>query len=801
MTNLPKLYREVRSKLPLINLSLISLGLLGVLAPAHASSSAQPTPVFPNVEHVKSKDGVDYYDLNRNNQRDGFEDWRLSPRERATSLLSLMTLEEKVLQLTQLSNPADPTGPAPDDDEAEVKHRLLKTGLVGSVLNASGKQDIENLQRFATQNSRLGIPMVFAMDVVHGYETIFPIPLAEASSWDLALLEKSAQLAAKEASAQGLNWTFAPMVDISRDPRWGRVMEGAGEDPYLGTQVAIARVNGFQGDDLAASNTIAATLKHFAGYGFGEGGRDYDSAEIGAHTLHNVVLPTFKTVIEESNAASVMNGFNTLNGVPSTSDAYLQRTLLKGEWGYEGLVVSDWKSIQELVAHGVAANDQQAAQLALSAGSDMDMESTLYSQHLAQLINKGSVSQAQLDDAVKRVLVLKIKLGLFEDPFKYLRQSETQIQSTLEQAQAFALELAEASVVLLKNQQHTLPLTKNDNIAVIGALASDKDAPLGNWRGKGSAGSAISLVEGLQAKGLNFAYAKGAEVQVGPSNFIFPVKVNNDDRSGFAQAVDAARNADKVLMVVGETAYLSGEGRSRAHLGLPGLQQELLEAVHAVNPNIVMVVMSGRPQVLSWADKNIPAILQAWHLGSQSGNALANILTGEANPSGKLPMTFPRAEGQIPIYYNHLSSGRPGPLPLIFWRHYADEKVTPLYPFGHGLSYTEFAYSNLNAAIEGEKVVVSVDVTNTGKMSGKEVVQLYIRDLVSYVSRPVKELKGFEKILLNAGAKQRVSFTLDADALGYINSQGQKYFEPGEFTFFVGSSSDTSLATNLVVNL
>ncbi|GGY37872.1 beta-glucosidase BglX [Parvularcula lutaonensis] len=713
--------------------------------------------------------------------------------EKAEALLQQMTLEEKVGQLTQYSEAWDVTGPAPTGDVAREKFEHVETGMVGSMLNVIGAERVRKIQDYAVENSRLGIPMIFAYDVIHGHKTAFPIPLAEAASWDLEMIELSARIAAREAAAQGLNWTFAPMVDISRDPRWGRVMEGAGEDPYLGSKIAVARVRGFQGEDLSDPLTIAATAKHFAAYGFAEAGKDYNAADIGTVTLWNVVFPPFKAAIDDANVRTVMNAFNTLNGIPATADEWLQRDVLKGKWDFDGFVISDWGSAVEMIDHGVAADREDAAFLAMKAGSDMDMESYVYRDHLKDLVEAGKIDEELVDDAVRRVLTVKYELGLFDDPYRYIDEGrEASLLFTDEHREA-SLKMAERSVVLLKNEGSLLPLKEGESIALIGALAADKDSPLGNWRGQAEKGSAVSLMEGFEAAGIDFTYAEGAAVETGDAGFATEVEVNLDDRSGFAEAVEAAQSADKVVIVLGEDALQSGEGRSRADLGFPGVQQELLEAVHAANPNTILVVMSGRPLILTWADENVPAIVQAWHLGHEGGHALTNVLTGAYNPSGKLPMTFPRSVGQIPIYYNHLNTGRPGPRDVVFWQHYIDESNDPLYPFGHGLSYTEFDYSRLRVRNRGDQVEVSVRVRNTGDVEGEEVVQLYIRDRVASIARPVRELKGFEKVSLKPGEARRVSFTLTDEELGFYGPRGDYRVEPGAFDVFVGGSSEADL--------
>ncbi len=713
------------------------------------------------------------------------------------ALVEQMTIEEKVGQLTQFNGFWDVTGPAPTGEDQQRKFEVVEAGLIGSMLNVIGTEDVKAIQDYAVNNSRLGIPVLFGYDVIHGHETIFPLPLAEAASWDLEMMEETARVAAVEAAAQGINWTFAPMVDVSRDARWGRVMEGAGEDPFLGSRIAVARVNGFQGDDLSAPDTIAATLKHLAGYGFAESGKDYNAAEVGTVTLFNTILPPFKAGIEEANARTVMNAFNTVNGIPATADSFLQRDILKGEWAFDGFVISDWGSAREMIDHGFAADEEDAARLAMTGGSDMDMESYVYLEHLANLVEAGDVSIDHVDDAVRRVLRVKFELGLFDDPYRYIDTEREASSLFTDEHRQIALNMAERSIVLLKNEGNLLPLKTDQSIAVIGALAADKDSPIGNWRAQGDGHSAVSLVEGFEAVGLNFTYSEGVAVEIGDAGFPNEVQVNVTDRSGIPGAVEAAKAADIVVLVVGEDALQSGEGRSRAFLGLPGLQQELAEAVVEANPTTVMVVMSGRPLVLTWADENVPAIVQAWHLGHESGHALTNVLLGAYNPSGKLPVTFPRSVGQMPIYYNHLNTGRPGPRTEVFWSHYTDESNAPLYPFGHGLSYTSFEYSRLRVRQKGDHVDVTVTVRNAGSVTGEEVVQLYLRDRVASVSRPVRELKGFEKISLDPGERQRITFTLSPSELGFYNPRGTFVVESGDFDVFVGGSSATELTRSI----
>ncbi|MGB0779920.1 MAG: beta-glucosidase BglX [Flavobacteriaceae bacterium] len=718
---------------------------------------------------------------------------------KVAELLSKMTLEEKIGQMNQYNGFWNFTGPSPQGGDAKVKYDHLRKGLVGSMLNVRGVKDVRSVQKIAVDESRLGIPLIFGFDLIHGYKTVFPIPLAEAASWDLSAIELSAQLSAKEASAAGINWTFAPMVDITRDARWGRVMEGAGEDPYLGSLVAAARVRGFQGNDLSAPSTIAATAKHFAAYGFAEAGRDYNTVDIGLNTLHNVVLPPFKATVD-AGIKTFMNSFNDLNGIPATADAYLQRKILKGDWGFDGFVVSDWGSTREMIDHGYAKDRKHAGELAVLGGSDMDMESSIYINELEALIKEKKISIAQIDDAVSRILKVKFELGLFDDPYLYCNEDlEKQITGAKEIVDA-TLEVAKKSIVLLKNENNTLPLKKKgQKIGLIGPLAADKNSPLGNWRIAAENNTAVSVLEGMQMyKGNSLVHTQGVRlVDKIPAGFHEEVVINTTDRTGFEAAVKLAKKVDVVVMVLGEYGFQSGEGRSRSKLGLPGLQQELIEKVAAVNSNIVLVVMNGRPLILNWAADNVPAIVEAWHLGTQSGNAIAQVLYGDYNPSGKLPMSFPRSVGQLPLYYNHKSTGRPGAdgedAGSVFWSHYGDEKNSPLFPFGFGLSYTQFEYSQMQLSAttlnRGESITASVEVKNTGKVKGKEVVQLYLQDPYASATRPIKELKGFQMVELDPGEGKQVSFTITEADLKFYSAKQVWEAESGTFHLFIGSDS------------
>jgi len=723
--------------------------------------------------------------------------------QKVTRLLNQMTLEEKIGQMNQYNGFWDLTGPAPSNGDAAKKYEHLRKGYVGSMLNLRGVENVRKIQKIAVEETRLGIPLIIGFDVIHGYETLSPIPLAESASWDLEAIKKSAEVAAEEAAAAGINWTFAPMVDISRDARWGRVMEGAGEDPYLGSKIAFARVQGFQGSDLSHHSTLAACAKHFAAYGFAESGREYNTADIGTSTLNNSVFPPFQATVD-AGVRTFMNSFNELNGIPATGNTYLQRDILKGKWEFDGFVVSDWGSIEEMIPHGYAKDNKHAAQMAVNAGSDMDMESYLYVNELADLVREGTVKEAYIDDAAKRILRVKFELGLFDDPYKYCdaqREKEVIGQQAFHEA---SLDMAKKSIVLLKNEDQLLPLKKQgQKIALIGALASDKTSPLGSWRIAAKDNSAVSVLEGMQAyTGNQLTYAKGTDVSLGKTKFTEEVKINTTDKSEFTQAIAVAKKADVVVMVLGEIGYQSGEGRSRTELGLPGVQQELLEAVYNVNKNIVLVLNNGRPLVLNWHQEHLPAIVEAWQLGTQSGNAIAQVLYGDYNPSGKLPMSFPRAVGQIPIYYNHKNTGRPiMPTPsTVFWSHYQDVENTPLYPFGFGLSYTTFEYSDLQAqVVSTNEVNVSVTLRNTGTFTGKEVVQLYLKDHYASVTRPVRELKGFELVSLEPNEHKKISFKLTEKELGFYNNAGDFVLEPGDFSIFVGGDSTTNLQSKITL--
>ena len=717
------------------------------------------------------------------------------------SILNLMTLDEKIGQMNQYNGFWDATGPNPEGGEQLKKYESLKKGLVGSMLNVRGVDEISAIQKIAVNETRLGIPLIFANDVIHGYKTLSPIPLAESASWDLKEIENSARIAALESSAAGTNWTFAPMVDISRDPRWGRVMEGAGEDTYLASLIAKARIKGFQGDDLSKHNTVAATAKHFAAYGFSESGRDYNTVDIGDNTLNNVIYPPFISSVD-AGVATVMTGFNDLDGIPVTGNSELIKGTLRNKWSFEGVVISDWGSIREMIPHGYAKNADNAAELAIKAGTDIDMESNIYVRKLKKLIIEDIIDEKLIDNSVKKILRLKFDLGLFEDPFKYLnKEREKEILNSPELQNA-VLQMAKKSIVLLKNSDNLLPLKKEDlKIALIGPLANDKNSPLGNWRTNSDNNTAVSVLEGMvKYIGNEIIYEKGADLILNPGGIVkFSEKIiiNENDKSGFDSAKIAASKSDIAIVVIGEDGFQSGEGRSRSKIDIPGVQLDLLKEIYKVNNKVVLILMNGRPLDLSWADENIPAILETWQLGSQTGNAIAQVLYGDYNPSGKLPMSFPRNAGQIPVYYNHKSTGRPGPKKVVFWSHFNDVSNTPLYPFGYGLSYTSFKYSNLKIDkkfLNANQVInVSILLENTGKLKGREVVQLYIKDKFGSITRPVRELKGFKLVDLEPGEKTQVNFKISEPMLKFYNAEKNWESELGVFEIFIGPDSNADL--------
>jgi beta-glucosidase len=693
---------------------------------------------------------------------------------RINALLARMTLAEKLGQLQQLDGEAN--------GNFRPEHRdLARKGLLGSTINVRGVQRTNELQAIAMKESRLKIPLIFGFDVIHGYRTIFPVPLGEASSWDPAAAEKSASIAAAEARSAGVHWTFAPMVDIARDARWGRIVEGSGEDTYLGAIMARARVRGFQGPDYSAPDRVLACAKHWVAYGAAEAGRDYNPTDMSERTLREVYLPPFKAAREEG-VGTFMSAFNDLNGVPASANPFTLTTVLRNEWKFDGFVVSDYTSVQELINHGLAADEQDAAREALNAGVDMEMVSRLYNKHGAELLRSGRVSLATINEAVRRILRIKFRLGLFDRPYADEGRERSALLSP--ENLAAAREIASRSQVLLKNDHETLPLSKEvKSIALVGPLANDQKDMLGSWTGDGDVANAVTLLDGIKAKvspATKINYAKGCDI-------------DGDATNGIDEAVRAARKSDVVIVAVGESADMSGEASSRASLDLPGRQLDLVKAVQATGKPLIIVLMNGRPLTINWIAENTPAILETWFGGTQAGNAIADVLFGDVNPGGKLPVTFPRTVGQEPLYYNHKNTGRPPDAKNKYSSKYLDVSWTPLFPFGYGLSYTQFQLSNLRLSQRSirpdGRLTVSVEVTNTGKRTGDEVVQLYIRDVAASVTRPVRELKGFQRVTLRPGEKRMVEFTLTPALLGFYNREMRFVVEPGEFKVMVGSSS------------
>ncbi|GIQ59410.1 glycosyl hydrolase [Flavobacterium collinsii] len=705
--------------------------------------------------------------------------------QKVNALLKKMTLEEKIGQLNQYTGDNAATGPITINANKQAE---IKAGLIGSMLNVVGTRYTRQYQELAMQ-SRLKIPLLFGQDVIHGYKTTFPIPLAEAASWDLAAIELAARVAATEASASGIHWTFAPMVDIARDPRWGRVMEGAGEDTYLGSKIAYARVKGFQGNKLGDLNSVMACVKHFAAYGAAVGGRDYNSVDMSERMLLETYLPPFKAALD-AGAATFMNSFNDLNGIPATANVHLQRDILKGKWNFQGFVVSDWGSIGEMVAHGYSKDLKAAALAAITAGSDMDMESNAYRYHLAELVKEGKVAVDLIDDAVKRILRKKIELGLFEDPYRYSDQKRADKALSNPENRKAALEVAQKSIVLLKNDNETLPISKNvKTIAFIGPMVKEYKANMGFWSVELPEVDydkwVISQWDGLQnkvGKNTKLLYAKGCEV-------------DGDNKDGFAEAVATAKQADVVILSIGERRDMSGEAKSRSDLRLPGVQEDLVKAIQATGKPVVVLINAGRPLVFNWTADNVPAIVYTWWLGTEAGNAIANVLFGDYNPSGKLPMTFPREVGQVPIYYNHFSTGRPpkDEDAKNYVSAYIDLKNSPKFPFGYGLSYTKFNYADLKLSStkmkNKETIKISFQLSNVGKVAGEEVVQLYLKDKFGSVVRPVLELRDFQKVKLNAGESKTIEFTIDKEKLSFYNNKLEWTAEPGDFEVMIGASS------------
>jgi beta-glucosidase len=719
-----------------------------------------------------------------------------------SDLISKMTLSEKLGQLNLPTAGDITTGQANSSDIG----KKIEEGKVGGLFNIKTVQKIRDVQKIAVEKSRLKIPLLFGMDVIHGYETTFPIPLGLSSTWDMKLIEQSAQIAAKEASADGINWTFSPMVDLSRDPRWGRVSEGSGEDAYLGSQIAKAMVNGYQQNDLSKNTTLMACVKHFALYGAPEGGRDYNTVDMSRIRMYNEYFPPYKAAVD-AGVGTAMASFNEVDGVPATGNRWLMTDVLRKQWGFDGFVVTDYTGINEMVDHGVG-NQQQASAMALNAGIEMDMVSEGFLLTLEKSLKEGKVSIKTIDEAVRKILNAKYDLGLFHDPYKYCDISRAKTDIFTKEHKAVARKIATESFVLLKNENQLLPLQKKGTIAVIGPLADAKENMAGTWSVATKQENSIALLKGLQNAAqdkFKVLYAKGSNLtedeQLEEYATMFGKSLNRDKRSKaelIAEAVKVANQSDVIIAALGESAEMSGESSSRTDLELPKIQQELLDALLQTGKPVVLVLFNGRPLVLNNEKEKAPALLNVWFGGSETGNAIADVLFGDTNPSGKLTMTFPRNVGQIPIYYNHKNTGRPlgnkeGRFEK-FKTNYLDVPNEPLFPFGFGLSYTTFSYSNLKISkdklTKNESITVSVEITNTGNFDGKEVVQMYIRDLVGTVTRPVKELKGFDKVFIKKGETKTVTFTISEEDLKFYNSELDFISEAGDFEVFLGTDSD-----------
>jgi beta-glucosidase len=732
--------------------------------------------------------------------------------EFVAELMANMTVDEKIGQLNLPTSGDITTGAANSSDVA----KNIEEGKVGGLFNIKSAQKIKEVQKIAVEKSRLKIPLLFGMDVIHGYETTFPIPLGLSCTWDIKLIERSAQIAAQEASADGINWTFSPMVDISRDPRWGRISEGSGEDAFLGSQIAKAMVKGYQQDDLSKNNSILSCVKHFALYGASEAGRDYNTVDMSRIKMYNDYFPPYKAAVD-AGAGSVMASFNEIDGIPATGNKWLMTEVLRNQWGFKGFVVTDYTGIPEMTAHGMG-DLQTVSALALNAGIEMDMVGEGFLTTLKKSLEENKVSMEQIDNAVRLILNAKYDLGLFQDPYKYcdVKRAKNEIFTSSNRSEA--REIASQSLVLLKNEKQVLPLKKSGTIAVIGPLADAKENMAGTWSVATNMDKSISLIAGIKevaGNATNVLYAKGSNLDY-DAGFeekatMFGKTLHRDDRTAaalLAEALKIANQSDVIVAALGESAEMSGESSSRTNLEIPQAQKDLLQELLKTGKPVVLVLFTGRPLVLVQENETVPAILNTWFAGSEAGSAIADVLFGDENPSGKLTTTFPRSVGQVPIYYSHKNTGRPlgnqeGKFEK-FKSNYIDERNEPLFPFGFGLSYTTFDYSNLKITSEkmnfNGKVSASVDVTNTGVYEGKEVVQLYIRDLVGSVTRPLKELKGFEKITLKKGEKKTVTFEISVEDLKFYNSDLEFVAEAGQFDVYIGTSSDTEKKVSFELN-
>ena len=719
---------------------------------------------------------------------------------KADSIISIMTLDEKIGQLNLPASGDFTTGLASSSNIAEK----IKAGSVGGLFNIKTAEKIRAVQKIAVEESRLKIPMIFGMDVIHGYETLFPIPIGMSSIWDMALVEKSARIAAIEASADGINWTFSPMTDISRDPRWGRVSEGSGEDPYLGAQIAKAMVKGYQGDDLSLNNTIMACVKHFALYGAPEAGRDYNTVDMSRIRMYNEYFLPYKAAVD-AGVGSVMTSFNEIDGIPASANKWLMTEVLRNQWGFDGFVVTDYTAINEMIDHGLG-DLQKVSELALKAGVDMDMVGEGFLTTLKKSLDEGKITEKQIEEACKRILIAKYKLGLFDDPYRYADLDRSKKEVFNADHRQVAREIATQSFVLLKNKDNILPIQKKGTIALIGPLADNKENMAGTWSVAGRFDQSVSLLEGLRkavGEKANIIYAKGANV-VADSLLesrvsIFGKPTYRDNRPAavlIQEALAAAKNADVIVAAMGESAEMTGEASSMSDIELPENQRDLLKALLKTGKPVVMVLFTGRPLALKWEEENVPAILNVWFAGSEAGDAIADVLFGDVNPSGKLTATFPQNVGQVPIYYNHKKTGRPLPEGEWFQKfrsNYLDVSNDPLYPFGFGLSYTAFDYGDIKVSansLQGDQTLTaSIELSNSGKYDGAEVVQLYIRDVVGSVTRPVKELKGFQKVFLKAGETKTISFEITPEDLKFYNYDLNFVWEPGQFEIMIGGNS------------
>ncbi len=734
----------------------------------------------------------------------------IAPKEIFVSeLLAKMTLEEKIGQLNLPTSGDITTGQANSSNVA----KNIEQGKVGGLFNIKTVQKIKEVQKIAVEKSRLKIPLLFGMDVIHGYETTFPIPLGLSCTWDMNLIKRSAQIAAQEASADGINWTFSPMVDISRDPRWGRVSEGSGEDPYLGSQIAKAMVQGYQGDDLSKNNTILSCVKHFALYGAPEAGREYNTVDMSRIKMYNDYFPPYKAAVE-AGVGSVMASFNEIDGIPATGNKWLMTDVLRKQWGFKGFVVTDYTGVNEMTEHGMG-DLQTVSALALNAGVEMDMVGEGFLTTLKKSYDEGKVSLEQIDNATRLILNAKYDLGLFQDPYKYCNEAraKTEIFTTANRSEA--RKIAAQSLVLLKNNNQLLPLKKSGTIALIGPLADAKENMAGTWSVATKQENSISLLAGINSvvgKSAKVIYAKGSNLDYDAAleerATMFGKTLHRDNRTNeelLAEALKIANQSDVIVAALGEAAEMSGECSSRTNIEIPQAQKDLLNALLKTGKPVVLVLFNGRPLVLTEENATVPAILNTWFAGSEAGYAIADVLFGDENPSGKLTATFPRNLGQVPIYYSAKNTGRPlGNKDGVFEKfksNYIDERNEPLFPFGYGLSYTTFEYSNLKTSSDkinfNDKIKVSIDVANTGNFDGKEVVQLYTRDLVGSVTRPLKELKGFQKIALKKGEKQTVTFELSVEDLKFYNSDLQFIAEPGTFEIFIGKDSNVNTSAKI----